>query len=97
MRNIIKYIGAGVITFLAFILVEKFMPNLEITEELTLFMFASVYLNIINLVNNSLLKAKVNVNQFMNTRLQVALHGEERCRKAADALHKEYLKAMEEK
>ena len=44
MLTIIKYIGTGLIALLTIGLVEKFMPNLEVTEELTLFMLVSLYL-----------------------------------------------------
>lgn len=96
MYTILKYIGSFIMTLMAVGLVEKFMPNLEITEELTLFMFASLYLNIINLINNRDLKAKVEINQLLNTRFNIELNGEERCMKAAEKVHKECLKAFEE-
>jgi hypothetical protein len=96
MYPIIKYIFAGVITFLLIALVGKVMPNLEITEELAVFMAVSLYLNFVNLLNYNDLKDTVRINQFLNTRLNVALHGEERCLKAVEKANKEYLESIEE-
>ena len=96
MSTIIKYIGVGVITFLAFVLVEKSMPNLEITEEHTLFIFASLYLNIINLINHQDLEDQVKINHVVDTAVMKEVCGEERCKKAAAKVHKEYLDSMGE-
>lgn len=95
MLTIIKYIGAGLMALLMIGLVEKFMPNLEVTEELTLFMFVSLYLNILNLVNYGDLKTTVKVNHILDTQIMKEVCGEERCKKAAEKVHKEYLEAIE--
>lgn len=95
MLTIIKYIGAGLMALLVIGLVEKFMPNLEVTEELTLFMFVSLYLNILNLVNYGDLKTTVKVNHILDVQIMKEVCGEERCKKAAEKIHKEYLEAIE--
>lgn len=92
MYTFLKYVGTGLITIAIIALVEKFVPNLEITEELTIFVFASMYMNILNLINHANLEDKVRINQFLNTRLNVELHGEERCNKAVEKMYEEYLK-----
>lgn len=96
MLTIIKYVGAGLFALLIIGLVEKFMPNLEVTEELTLFMFVSLYLNILNLINYGDLKTVVKVNHILDTQVMKEVCGEERCKKAAEKIHKEYLEAIEE-
>jgi len=96
MYTILKYIGAGIITYLLIALVEKFMPNMEITEELTLFVAISLYMNVVNLINYGALKTTVKVNHILDAQVMKEVCGEERCKKAAEKIHKEYLKAIEE-
>ena len=96
MLTIIKHIGVGLTTFLMIWLVEKFMPNLEVTEELTLFMFVSLYLNILNLINYGDLKTVVKVNHLLDAQLIKEVCGEEHCMKAVEKIHKEYLESIEE-
>ena len=96
MYTILKYIGAGLMAILMIGLVEKFMPNLEVTEELTLFMFVSLYLNILNLINYGDLKTTVKVNHILDAQVMKEVCGEERCKKALEKVHKEYLKSIEE-
>lgn len=94
MLTIIKYVGTGLATCLIIWLVEKFIPNLEVTEELTLFMFMSLYMNILNLVNYGDLKSTVRVNHIIDAAILKEVCGEERCQKAAEKVRKEYLETI---
>ncbi len=96
MLTIIKYIGAGLMAFLMIWLVEKFMPNLEVTEELTLFMFVSLYLNILSLINHGDLEETVKINHIVDTAIMKELCGEERCKAAAEKVRNKYLGTTEE-
>lgn len=96
MHTIIKYVGAGLMAFLMIWLVEKFIPNLEVTEELTLFMFVSLYLNVLNLINHGELESTVKVNHLLDAAVMKEVCGEERCKKAAAKVRDEFLKALEE-
>ena len=96
MYTIIKYISAGVITFLLIALVENLMPNMEITEELTVFVAVSLYMNIVNLLNYNDLGDKVRINHIVVTAIMKEVCGEERCQKAAEKIHKEYLESIGE-
>lgn len=94
MYTIIKYIGAGLLTLLLIALVEKFIPNLEVTEELTLFMFVSLYLNFICVMNYHDLKEQIDINHIVDTQVMKEVCGEERCKNAAEKIYKEYLKSI---
>lgn len=96
MLTIIKYVGAGLFALLIIGLVEKFVPNLEVTEELTLFMFVSLYLNILNLINYGDLKTVVKVNHILDTQVMKEVCGEERCKAAAEKVRSKYLEVMGE-
>ena len=96
MLTIIKYVGAGLFTLLIIGLVEKFMPNIEVTEELTLFMFVSLYLNILNLINYGDLERTVKINHILDAQVMKEVCGEERCKKAIEKVHNEYLESIGE-
>lgn len=96
MNRIINYIFAAVMTLLSISFVDKFITNLEITEELTLFMFASIYLNFLNLMNNHDLKTQMKVNHIMDAAVMKELCGEERCKKAAEKVRNEYISSIVE-
>lgn len=96
MYTFLKYAGTGLLTFLMIFLVEKFMPNLEVTDELTLFMFMSLYMNMLNLINHIDLENKVKINHIVDVAVMKEVCGEERCKKAAEKVHKEYLELIGE-